>query len=72
MSEFKFKVGQRVRVISAISPSLQGCITREPQYIQKKREFEYLIRTEKHTTLGNLGDMCFFESELAAIEDKIT
>lgn len=72
MSEFKFKVGQRVRVLSAISPSLQGCITAEPQYIQKEGEFEYLIRTDKHTTLGNLGNMSFFESELAAIEDRIT
>ncbi len=72
MKEFKFKVGQRVRVISAISPSLQGCITSEPQYIQKEGEFEYLISTEKHITLGNLGNMRFLESELAVIEDKIT
>jgi len=52
--------------------SMQGVTSTITQYIQKEREFEYLIRTEKHTTLGNLGDMCFFESELAAIEDKIT
>jgi len=72
MSEYKFKVGQKVRVLSAITPSLQGRISREPQYIQKEGEFEYLICTEKHITLGNLGNMSFFESELAEIEDQTT
>ena len=72
MSEYKFKVGQKVRVLSAITPSLQGRIREEPKYIQKERDFEYLICTEKHTTLGNLGNMSFFESELAEIEDQTT
>ncbi len=72
MSEYKFKVGQKVRVLSAITPSLQGRIGEEPKYIQKEGEFEYLICTEKHITLGNLGDMSFFESELAEIEDQTT
>ncbi len=72
MSEYKFKVGQKVRVLSAITPSLQGRISREPQYIQEEGELEYVISTENHTTLGDLGDMIFFESELAGIEDKTT
>jgi hypothetical protein len=72
MSEYKFKVGQKVRILSAITPSLQGRIGEEPKYIQKEGEFEYLICTEKHITLGNLGNMSFFESELAEIEDQIT
>ncbi|MEE8529383.1 MAG: hypothetical protein V3S35_01270 [Nitrosomonadaceae bacterium] len=72
MSEYKFKVGQKVRVLSAITPSLQGRIGEEPKYIQKEGEFEYLICTEKHITLGNLGNMSFFESELAEIEDQTT
>jgi hypothetical protein len=72
MSEYKFKVGQKVRILSAITPSLQGRIGEEPKYIQKEGEFEYLICTEKHITLGNLGNMSFFESELAEIEDQTT
>ena len=72
MSEYKFKVGQKVRVLSAITPSLQGRIGEEPKYIQKEGEFEYLICTEKHITLGNLGNMSFFESELVEIEDQTT
>jgi len=72
MSEYKFKVGQKVRVLSAITPSLQGRIEEEPKYIQKEGEFEYLICTEKHITLGNLGNMSFFESELAEIEGQTT
>ena len=72
MSEYKFKVGQKVRILSAITPSLQGRIGEEPKYIQKEGEFEYLICTEKHITLGNLGNMSFFESELVEIEDQTT
>ena len=51
---------------------LQGRIEEEPKYIQKEGEFEYLICTEKHITLGNLGNMSFFESELVEIEDQTT
>lgn len=69
MSKIKFKVGQRVSINSAISPSLLGHITKEPQYIEKAGELEYLIHTEKHMALGELGSMYFFESELSAIED---
>lgn len=69
MSETKFKVGQRVSVNSAFSPSLLGRITEEPKYIEKSGEFKYLIQTEKHTSLGELGNMYFLESELSAIED---
>jgi hypothetical protein len=72
MKECKFKIGQRVKVISAITPSLHGQISREPQFMPKEGEYEYLISTDPHTTLGNLGDMSFFESELAKIEDTIT
>ena len=70
MSEAKFKVGQRVSVNSAFSPSLLGRITEEPKYIEKKGEFEYLIQTEKHTALGELGNLYFLESELSSIEDQ--
>jgi len=70
MNEAKFKTGQRVNVISAFSPSLQGCITEEPKYIEDAGEFEYLIQTEKHTDLGELGNICFLESELSIIENQ--
>ncbi len=70
MNEAKFKIGQRVSVISAFSPSLLGCIAEEPKYIEAAGEFEYLIQTEKHTDLGELGNMCFLESELSFIEDQ--
>ena len=70
MNEAKFKIGQRVSVISAFSPSLLGCITEKPKYIEAAGEFEYLIKTEKHTDLGELGNMCFLESELSFIEDQ--
>lgn len=70
MSKARFKVGQRVSVNSAFSPSLLGCITEEPKYIEEAGEFEYLIQTEKHTDLGELGNMCFLESELSSIEDQ--
>ncbi len=70
MSETKFKVGQRVSVNSAFSPSLLGRITEEPKYIEKEGELEYLIQTEKHTALGELGNMYFLESELSSIEDQ--
>lgn len=70
MSETKFKVGQRVSVNSAFSPSLLGRITEEPKYIEKEGEFEYLLQTEKHTALGELGNMYFLESELSSIEDQ--
>ena len=69
MSEARLKVGQRVSVNSAFSPSLLGRITEEPKYIEKSGEFEYLIQTEQHTALGKLGNMNFLESELSAIED---
>jgi hypothetical protein len=72
MNDPRFKVGQRVRVNSAFSPSLLGRITEEPKYIEKAGEFEYLIQTEKHTDLGELGNICFFESELSSIEDQTT
>jgi hypothetical protein len=70
MNKPRFKVGQKVSVNSAFSPSLLGCITEEPKYIEKGGEFEYLIRTEKHTALGELGNMYFLESELSSIEDQ--
>jgi hypothetical protein len=70
MSETKFKVGQRVSVNSAFSPSLLGRITEEPKYIEKEGAFEYLIQTEKHTALGELGNMYFLESELSSIENQ--
>jgi len=70
MSKARFKVGQRVSVNSAFSPSLLGCITEEPKYIEEAGEFEYLIQAEKHTDLGELGNMCFLESELSSIEDQ--
>ena len=70
MSKARFKVGQRVSVNSAFSPSLLGCIIEEPKYIEEAGEFEYLIQTEKHTDLGELGNMCFLESELSSIEDQ--
>ena len=69
MSEKKFKVGQRISVNSAFSPSLLGRITEEPKYIKKSGEFEYLIQTEQHAALGELGNMYFLESELSAFED---
>ena len=70
MNEARLKVGQRVCVNSAFSPSLLGRITEEPKYIEEAGEFEYLIQTEKHTDLGELGNMCFLESELSSIEDQ--
>jgi len=69
MNETKFKVGQRVSVNSAFSPSLLGRITEESKYIEKSGEFEYLIQTEQHINLGELGNMFFLESELSTIED---
>jgi len=69
MGETKFKTGQRVSVNSAFSPSLLGRITKEPKYIEKSGEFEYLVQTEQHAALGELGNMYFLESELSAIED---
>ena len=69
MSKARFNVGQRVSVNSAFSPSLLGHITEEPKYIEKAGEFEYLIQTEKHTALGELGNMYLLESELSAIEN---
>jgi len=71
MGVARFKVGQRVSVNSAFSPSLLGCITEEPKYIEEAGEFEYLIQTEKHSDLGELGIMCFLESELSSIEDQV-
>ena len=70
MNEAKFKMGQRVSVNSALSPSLLGRITEEPKYVEKGGEFEYLIQTEKHTALGELGNMYFLESELSSIENQ--
>ena len=71
MNEARFKVGQRVSVNSAFSPSLLGRISEEPKYVDEKGgEFEYLIQTEKHTALGELGDMYFLESELSPIKDQ--
>jgi|GEM_PF-7009153 len=70
MKEARFKMGQRVSVNSAFSPSLLGRITEEPKYVEKGGEFEYLIQTEKHTALGELGNMYFLESELSSIEDQ--
>ena len=72
MGKTKFKLGQKVSVNSAFSPSLLGRIIKEPKYIEKSEEFEYLVQTEQHAALGKLGDMCFLESELSAIEDQIT
>lgn len=68
MNETKFKVGQRVRVNSAFSPSLLGRIIKEPKYNEVKGEFEYLIQTEKHIALGELGELHFFEYELSSID----
>jgi hypothetical protein len=70
MSKARFNVGQRVSVNSAFSPSLLGRIAEEPKYIQKAGEFEYLIQTEKHAALGELGNMYLLESELSAIENQ--
>lgn len=70
MNEPRFKMGQRVSVNSAFSPSLLGRIAEEPKYIEKGGEFEYLIQTEQHTALGELGNMYFLESELSSIEDQ--
>lgn len=70
MNKPRFKVGQKVSVNSAFSPSLLGCITEEPKYIEDAGEFEYLIQTEKHTDLGELGNICFLESELSIIENQ--
>ena len=69
MNEARFKIGQRVSVNSAFSPSLLGRISEEPKYIEKSGEFEYLVQTEQHAALGELGNMYFLESELSAIED---
>ena len=70
MNEAKFKVGQRISVNSAFSPSLLGRISEEPKYVEKGGEFEYLIQTEIHPALGELGNMYFLESELSPIEDQ--
>ena len=72
MKKYKFKVGQRVKVISAITPSLLGQISKEPRFMSKEGEYEYLISTDTHATLGSLGEMNFFESELTEIKDKAT
>lgn len=72
MKKYKFKVGQRVKVISAITPSLLGRISKEPQFMPKEGEYEYLISTDTHTTLGSLGEINFFESELTEIKDNIS
>ena len=69
MNKARFKIGQKVSVNSAFSPSLLGRISAEPKYIEKAGEFEYLIQTEKHTALGELGNMNFLESELSSIQD---
>ena len=46
-----------------------GLITEEAKYNENAEEFEYLIQTEKHSTLGELGKMYFLESELFSIEN---
>lgn len=69
MDKAKFKEGQKIRVNSAFSPSLLGHVAKKPKYNENAGEFEYLIQTEKHTALGELGKMYFLESELFPIEN---